>query len=360
MKKVGILTFQRAVNYGAVLQMYALQKKIQDYRCKAEIIDYNSEKISEGYRAFSIKKIIHPRSFISSLVNYNKTNKRNHKFWKFKRNYMNFSLPVQRDKLASIDDIYDCYIVGSDQIWNPDITGDDASYFLDFVVNNKKKYSYAASFGVAKWPTTSKLPLQQLLSQFNRISVREKTGADIVKSMLPNKKNIFVNLDPVFLLEKSDWQSFVQINGTENASYLFVYTVGVPQKVYAFAQKLAEEKNLKIVNLRYTKSLRNKQTKIGKVIYDASPDEFVSYIANAACVVTNSFHATAFSVIFNKDIYVEMPQGLSSRIQDLFQLLNITNRTIGYPVDKLDWDKINKKLAKAREKSLQYLEEILS
>lgn len=152
MKKVGILTFQQAVNYGAVLQMYALQKIVSELGYDVEIINYDSPKIAEGYNPFHYQNIWKPKAFLSDVLNCFSRIERNQKFNAFIQENMKLSSLISKDKLVEIADYYDYYIVGSDQVWNPDITGDDSTYFFDFVIRNEKKLSYAASFGVSQWP----------------------------------------------------------------------------------------------------------------------------------------------------------------------------------------------------------------
>lgn len=358
MKKVGILTFQQAVNYGAVLQMYALQKIVSELGYDVEIINYDSPKIAEGYNPFHYQNIWKPKAFLSDVLNCFSRIERNQKFNAFIQENMKLSSLISKDKLVEIADYYDYYIVGSDQVWNPDITGDDSTYFFDFVIRNEKKLSYAASFGVSQWPKDNSISLGQVLKGFHHISVREKTGKEIIQSVLPDKKDITVDVDPVFLLKREEWQRFVM--PSKHSPYVFVYTVGNPQNVYQYASNLASEKKVNIINLRYAKSFKKHNEQIGQVIYGASPEEFVSLIGNAAYVVTNSFHATAFSLIFKKEVFVEMPAGLSSRIKDLFSLVGLSHRTIDQKLEPVNWQSVNENLAKAREQSIKDLSFMLN
>lgn len=358
MKKVGILTFQQTVNYGAVLQMYALQKVVSALGYDVEIINYDSIQISEGYKPFHYKNVWEPKAFLSELLNCFNRIKRNQKFTTFIQKNMKMSPLVSKDKLMEIGDYYDYYIVGSDQVWNPGITGNDSTYFFDFVSHNEKKLSYAASFGVSQWPQNSPILLNQVLRHFHHISVREKTGMEIIHKAMPTRDDITVDVDPVFLLKRKEWQRLV--SPAKNAPYIFVYTVGNPQNVYQYASKLASEKKVNIINLRYAKSFRRRAEQIGQVIYDASPEEFVSLIGNAAYVVTNSFHATAFSLIFNREVFVEMPAGLSSRIQDLFSLVGLSHRTIDEKIEPINWQDVNENLEIARAQSMRNLSFMLN
>lgn len=359
-KKIGILTFQRAVNYGAALQMYALQKMVKELGAEAEIIDYDCLRISEGYKAFSVKALYHPRLFVHTIFNYTIQNRRNKKFAEFAKKYMTFSMPMDKAGLSQAANMYDAYIVGSDQVWNPLITGGDTVYFLDFVREDSKKFSYAASFGVSAWPQGFSIPVKKLLESFASIATREKTGARIVRSVTDKTPPLTVSVDPVFLLGREGWERFVKPAPSQRP-YLFIYVVGSgnQEEIYRCAEKLAKEKNLDIINLRYNRSLRNKKYAVGHVVYTAGPDEFVSYIGNAACVVTDSFHATAFSTIFHKEMYVSKPGKVSSRITDLFDVAGIEGRFIGESHKALSWDIVDQNLKKAKADSLTYLKHIV-
>lgn len=357
MHKIGILTFQQAINYGAVLQMYALYTFINQLGYPVEILNYDAKKISSGYKAFHLKSMFWPKSLAFELLNYRIKGNRNKKFEQFVHKYIKMSPLVSRSQLKKKSDDYDCYIVGSDQVWNPFITGSDTTYFLDFV-QGKRKISYAASFGISQWPKKCSISLGAILENFYHISVREKTGKEIIHRIMPARDDITVDVDPVFLLKRKEWQCFVA--PFNQSPYIFVYTVGNPQNVYQYASKLASEKKINIINLRYTKSFRRPAEQIGQVIYDASPEEFVSLIGNAAYVVTNSFHATAFSLIFNREVFVEMPAGLSSRIQDLFYLVGLSHRTIDEKIEPINWQDVNENLAVAREQSMKNLSFMLN
>ncbi|WP_370832909.1 polysaccharide pyruvyl transferase family protein [Acidaminococcus sp.] len=360
MKKIGILTFQRASNYGAALQMYALQRKIRDIGPDAEVIDFICPYIFDWYKPFMLKHIFHPRALIGDILNASIKMKRNHQFSSFVKKTMRFSKPVSKSSLSSISDKYDVYIVGSDQVWNPLLTNSESAYFLDFVKEKSKRRSYAASFGVSEWPISSTLPIARLLEEMGAISTREEAGKKLIQSISGNTAPITVDLDPVFLLKKEEWLSIAK-KKVGSKSYLFIYAVGNEnlEKVYRTASQLAEEKGLYIINLRYGRSIRHSEYQIGHVVYDAGPDDFVSFIANASCVVTDSFHATAFSVIFHKPMYISMPNTSGSRISNLFSTAGIEGRSIGKMMKKIDWDKADRQMEKARRESLSHLKEII-
>lgn len=361
MKKIGILTFQRASNYGAALQMYALQRKIRDFGHEVEVIDFICPRVFDGYKPFRLNHIFRPRALISDVLNASIKINRNKHFKDFINKTMHFSRPVTLNTLSSISDSYDVYITGSDQVWNPLITGSESSYFLDFVKDKGKRRSYAASFGVAQWPSSSPLPIAKLLKGMGTISTREEAGKKLIQSISKNTAPITVDLDPVFLLGKEGWLPMAE-KGAGRKPYLFIYTVGSKEnadEIYYTASRLAKEKGLDIINLRYGRQFRHGEYKIGNVVYAAGPDDFVSFVANASCVVTDSFHATAFSVIFHKSMYVSMPSEVGSRISNLFSIAGIEGRIIGKPMKEIDWNKADQRLEEARSRSIAHLKEII-
>lgn len=208
-KKIGILTFQRAVNYGASLQMYALQKTVKELGAEAEIIDYDCLRISDCYQAFPLRALVHPRLFLHAVLNYKEQSHRNQKFEQFEKKHMTFSEKLDKKALPHVADRYDAYIVGSDQVWNPLITGGDSAYFLDFVKDRQKKFAYAASFGVSSWPV-GYLSAGKMLEDFRAISTREKTWEGIVRAVTEKMPPLSVSVDPVFLLGRAIWQHFVK------------------------------------------------------------------------------------------------------------------------------------------------------
>lgn len=208
-KKIGILTFQRAVNYGASLQMYALQKTVKELGAEAEIVDYDCPWISDCYQAFPLRALVHPRLFLHAVLNYKEQSHRNQKFEQFEKKHMTFSEKLDKKALPHVADRYDAYIVGSDQVWNPLITGGDSAYFLNFVKDRQKKFAYAASFGVSSWPVGYP-SAGKMLEDFRAISTREKTWAGIVRAVTEKMPPLSVSVDPVFLLGRAIWQHFVK------------------------------------------------------------------------------------------------------------------------------------------------------
>lgn len=352
MKKIGIITFHRADNYGAVLQAAALQRAIiwMEYRC--EILDYDARIISKNYDVILKTSVVQT---LKSLLEYKERKHRKQVFDAFRNKQMLFSPPIDKENLEIIADKYDKIITGSDQVWNYNLTASDGAYFLDFVQNSHKKLSYAASFGMGEIPVNKFAWYKDKLADFGHISVREKTGVELVKKITGN--NAINDVDPVFLLSSSDWVQIMSARPTEK-NYVLAYMCDEISASYA--KKIADEKGLDLVNIVYYKSYRHPKLNVGNCRIDVSPDGFLSYIYYADYVVTGSFHATAFSIIFNKKFIVSVPDNVGSRITDLLDMTELKGRALSTWTDiegEIDWEYVNNIVAKARETSLKNLQE---
>lgn len=303
-KKVGILTFHDADNLGAVLQAYALKSVIEN-KCgaSAEIIDYKCRKITDT-------KYVQKGSGIKSLIKYvpmsvyYKIKRRG--FDKFRKEQLGCSeRTYNKENIKETESNYDVFITGSDQVWNPECSGDDSTYVLDFVSENSKKYSYAASIGNFDI-TKADIDWIKSIASYSGVSVREKSASEQLKSL---GINAHVHADPVMLLSREEWEA-VMSKPILKEKYVLVYLVLPDVNVMKKATEYAKEHNCKIISNK--KSL--------EFIMHNSPGEFLSWINNADYVFTNSFHGTAFSLIFNKPLYadVEMADGsVNKRVKDL-------------------------------------------
>ena len=301
--RIGIITFHRAINYGAVLQTYALQKFLNVSNYDAEVIDYRCEHMENFYKTFTIKdKSI--KQIIRGMLNLKNTYKKKREFYRFLNQNVRISTEVY-DKF-NIDKAnlrYDKFITGSDQVFNFACTDFDKTYFLQFVKNCDNKLSYAASFGMKEIPDGYVNDYKSLLSTFSELSIRENAGQQIVKKL--TGKDSELSVDPVFLLTAEEWEKLAKKPKLKN--YILIYKLNTSNLIFDFARKLSKLTGRKIVALNFDVVDQMKTPDI-KGVYSASVEEFLGYIKYADYVVTNSFHGTAFSVIFHKDFYVEALQ----------------------------------------------------
>lgn len=353
-KRIATITFHRARNYGAVLQAVALQKAIIGLGHDSEVIDYDNRKISSCYDVIQKSSL---KNMLSSLVRCSDIKHKNVFFDRFLDKELRRSRKVKKEDLPQLEGEYDKFITGSDQVWNYLLTDSDGAYFLDFVGDSRKKLSYAASFGIGEIPAEKTAWYREMLQGFGYISVREATGGRLVKSIAG--MDSVNDLDPVFLLDMPAWKKIMAGRVTDK-KYVFTYMCNEPTLMYA--QKLAAERGLKIINVVYSKSILHPEKNIGDCRIDVSPEDFLAYLYHAECVVTGSFHATAFSIIFNKQFKVGVPDRVGSRISDLLERTGLQQRVItaGSSVQDMDapiaWADVNSIVAEGRSRSLANLQ----
>lgn len=367
--KIGILTFHRAHNYGAVLQAYALQTYLQDASHEVEIIDYRPSFIENSYKLFkrikpksSRSKLLKIFAFLPSLLlstptNYLSRRKRQRYFTKFiasklkcsSESFTQGSIPTTH---------YDLIIVGSDQVWNTNITrGFDNLYWGEFTTETPaRKITYAASSSFYSFSDEQKNKIANLLKNFDNISVREETLKNYLKDNF-NTESTTV-LDPTLLVDSSLWQNLAQ--KASNSPYVLTYFAN--NKTLNPAKKLAKEKEIKAIGVFDGSSIKN-LTSLN--VKSFKVEEFVGLFKDADFVVCSSFHGLAFSIIFNKQFYYlgHKNNHNSDRALSLLKNLDIEDRfveEINEITQEIDYKKVNEKLENLREKSRRFLDENLT
>ncbi len=353
--RIGIMTFHNAINYGAVLQAYALSSWLISKGYECEIIDYSCESIKNQYKLFCIYNKT-PKGVPAAIVKMPYIYIRRRKFQKFAAEKLCLSKKkYRRENIKSANSDYSVFITGSDQVWNLTLTGFDKSYFLDFADSEKKCLSYAASIGKGKLSDKEKNVFERELERFNCISVRENEAKNIVENI--TQKFALCVLDPVFLPDTALWEAFVKEN--RRGKYIFVYCLH-EKDVYKTAEKLAHATKLHVV------CVTNEFNSPIKAEYlrCAGVEEFVSLIANAEYVVTDSFHGAALSVIFRKNLKIVMKKQypeLNGRLKNLTEQLNLTdtvtdiNASDENLAEKTSYDESCNAVKAAVEKSRNYL-----
>lgn len=350
---IGIITYHRAINYGAILQVYALQKYLhENFDDEVYVIDYLSNKIKNDYSTkLNIKTIT--KKF---LVGRYETRTKN-KFDLFLSNQLNLSRPYNEETISTASDLYDLYFTGSDQVWNYKGNDFDTNYFLSFVSDVRKRNSYAASIGMASIPSEYIPFYKSNLIGMNNISVREKSAQKIICDLNLNKK-VQVVLDPTLLLKDKEWSNLIgsgKIIKVEKP-YILIYSFSLSDDLYKFALDLSDKTGLPI----YTITNSPKKWKRINNLYSVGPLDFLDLFKNADYVLTNSFHGTAFSINFNKVFWVDLStsvnKAVTSRITDLLDELDIQDRTkLSCYNMSIDYDKVNQRLEAMRKQSKNYL-----
>lgn len=323
-KIIATLTFHEAINYGAVLQCYALQKVIEQIGFESEVLNYSCDNVRNSY--FQRPKSL--PSLVGWILKSKVRKKRQGAFKSFLAREVKVSESIERDRLPSYCSKYRLVLVGSDQVWNTNITNNDTTYFLDFVPPNKR-ISYAASIGLEAWKPDSELNFVSLLSEFSVITVREETAADYLAPLLGGRPPVVC--DPVFLLSQVEW-NHVSVNPDIKGSYILLFAFGRPgEDCISWARHQAKTLNCQLVIFHFgalpIPGVRN--------VRDAGPAEFLGWVRNARLIISSSFHVCAFSLIFERDFCLfRSSQDKSaittslSRIFDLLNCFDLTDRIV--------------------------------
>lgn len=340
--KIGVITIQKCNNYGADLQAFALQRKLQLMGYDAENIDYlfykhpDFKKTPRSAPSFKlsivnrIKECLLPKiNALKSLWHREKAKQRSQAFEAFFTQYVRTSKRYRTmDELYADPPKYDVYVTGSDQVWNPRTGASVEPYFLTFAPKDSTKISYASSFGVSSLPPTAYYKYSKWLESYVAISMRESSGARIARQFIGCASPEVV-CDPTLLLSAGEWSEVAkQLNGVDERKYLLVYDLSVCPGLWGLARRWAEVLKVPIVRICRNVGCDRQEGVVN--IETAGPGEFVGLFKGAAAVVTTSFHGTAFSVIFNRPFYSVVPRGMtnSARISNLVDRLGISSRVV--------------------------------
>lgn len=355
---IGIITYHRAINYGAILQTYALQNYLTNhFDRETYVIDYLSKKIDSDYSTkYTMKSIV--KKFL--VGRYEDITKK--KFESFMMNNLVLSKSFDADTISNVSNLYDVYFTGSDQVWNYKGNNFDSNYFLNFVSDINKRNSYAASIGMSSIPQEYNSFYYENLKKMNMISVREKSAKRIIDEFNLNK-TVQVVVDPTLLLNKNDWFKLIKdkIEKQTKQEYILIYSFSLSDSLYKLAIDLSKKTGLPIYSI--TNSPKNWRGI--KKITGVGPLDFLSLFFNAKYILTNSFHGTAFAINFNKVFWVDLStsvnKAVTSRITDLLEELNIKERSNLVPDNLIiDYNLVNSKLELMREKSNHFLSMVCS
>ena len=376
--KIGILThFYKSTNYGGVLQAYALCKFLNKngHSAKQILYEHNLKQISctkMSVFSFITKVIRSVNKRISRKLYFRlnqKVKSRQEVAFSDFREYVPHTLGVYRqDSIKSVLEMFDAFITGSDQVWNP--MWYDPTYMLCFVDKDMPKFSYAASIGLKELDRKQELIFREHLSKFSGISVREKTAADLLKPIIDKKVNVCV--DPTLLLTAEEWDE-VDSKKFTNQKYVFLYLLGNDNKVRKLAKKFADSRGLKLIMIPDLLGIYRKRDRIhnAEIVLDATPGDFISLIKNAEYILTDSFHACVFSIIYHKEFYAFSRSGtikMNSRIVDLLEMFDCLDHFCGDNRKRIkfvnycpaiNYAKSSDVFVKVKKDSVQYLESSL-
>lgn len=357
--KIVTITYSTAESYGALLQCYALKEFLEKNfsKIRVDVLNYAPARLVDRYHFFptynkecaisenirnAAAHLLHNLYYLEQSIGL-KVRMRN-----FMRKNIGLSEPVIRNAQDMEQLDYDLYIIGSDQVWNPQITlGIDDVFWGNFPKKrNSKIISYAASIGKESLQLENER-IRTLLEKFAAVSVREKSSMTYIQKHY--KGGIRQNIDPVFLLEKSCWDTL--LIPPKEVGYVLLYYTEKDLELIDTAQEIAYHTGKALLCLNYSRKIKS--------VIASGPREMLGYIRYADCVVTNSFHGCAFSVIFQKKLFWRTHQQFGNRIDDMMKNFGITCTLNGQSgvENQVSWNYVQDKIRKGREEALCYLEQ---
>lgn len=374
-KKVGIITMHKVWNVGSALQAYATQKIIDDLGFSSELIDYKYPNTEHSAFQGNIKEVKHCniKNLIRVILQKIKakfTSRKINLYKEFYNNYFKCSPQEYKTRKSIIENppLYDIYVTGSDQVWNPKYIGFDTNYFLDFAPDNKKKISYASSFSSSTLSDYFSKLYAEKLKRFDAISVRETTGQYLIENMVGKKPEVVC--DPTILLNEKEWTKIANASTIKpKEQYILVYILGYAYnpypEIYNYIERVNKELQLPVIYLNTIKGRLNNKFKEIKIT-NWGPIEFLYLIKNAKFVITDSFHGTAFSLNFSTPFIscVKSKESSDSRMLDLLRIVNAEDRAVTFNQnDEIIFDPLQDSTKTAlnnyRNKSLIYLKNSL-
>jgi polysaccharide pyruvyl transferase WcaK-like protein len=374
---IGICVRYLNKNYGSMLQIYATTKMLEQNKYDYEIIRYTKKK-----SVFSVVKNC-PRLLNVILMNdkiedlkkkfgiffhpiFKKNEKiRSNRFRDFQNSEFTklSGISLGYKELCENSKKYNIVLSGSDQLWSP--AGLPTNFYnLQFCDEKCKRVSYASSFGVGYIPWYQVKRTRQYLMRMNEISVREKSGKNIIKKLIDRDVKLVV--DPVLLLSKQEWDEYIRNNKVIKEKYIFAYFLGNNSECRKVAKAFAAEKKLKLVFLPFLDQYNKSDEKFGdELLFDVGPKDFLNLIRNAEYVLTDSFHGSIFSIIYHKNFLVfnryknSSKVSKNSRIDTLLNEFDLSERRYKNDVTEIDtkmnFEQIDNKILSLREYSLNYL-----
>lgn len=372
---IGILTFYWADDYGGMLQAYALKRQLELLGERAEFIPYAPFKLTGRYwlcplwaepRGEGLHYYFQRYMFARNLSMGKSFWKRRLRMRAFRRRHLTTSLPVRSATKISLLN-YESVLIGSDQVWNPEITVDlDDAYIGNIPQRGGcRLISYGASLGGNPLSEADRRKFVQYAgTSFSALSVRERADAVFVEGLLHRK--VCDVLDPVLLLERSEWEQ-IGISSSRR-DYILLYMTQFNGPLLQCAQELAVRYGKKIVSLSNLAALADRPEGVApppdiEIWLEGGPAEFLGYIQNAFCVLTNSFHGTAFSILLEKPFLSFRHSTRSVRQSDLLGKVGLLSHLVetDTPFDPMeigeqtDWESVRARLAAEQTRSREFI-----
>lgn len=361
-KQVGFLTTQRHANYGSVLQCYALQEALIRQGYNAEVIDYFPEDVTvigqlkrlKGKSKKLNNPILHVAAICAFSISY--INKKR-VFDKFIKKYLKLSDKTYHAaaEISENNPAEDIYCCGGDQTLN----GFKILDVFDRLPDEAVKVAYSSSFGKTDFEKEEYEHSRRSLSRFDALSCREDSGTEIMQRM--GFGSVKWIIDPAFLLTAKQWKKLAS-DKYKNKKYIVAYNLHHDKKIEVFEKELSRKYRLPVINIciQWFEFYR-----YGKFLWCPPVEDFLSLILNAEYILSDSFHATVFSVLFHKKFMTVVPDVVGTRIDSISHLLGIDDRIINWSrkldyvsmIDRpIDYGRIDQIIEKERAKAFEYIE----
>lgn len=364
-KKVLYLTRHAIINYGSVLQAYATQRAIEKTGNEAVCIDYfradekpkklvNTRLKNSKWNKNVLTRIVYLVTQTPVYKFAGKRFERYRKIVKITPKQYNSGEDLEKNTPKA-----DVYLTGSDQVWNTVTCGEiDYVYFLNFLKNGEKKVAYGASFGGATVREKDRNKIEALLSEYDKVAIRENSGVEIAKKMGIDAMQV---LDPTLLLNKEEWNEIIAEKITDE-KYVLVYQIHPNKKFVRYAKEFAKSKGLRLIRIS---PFFHHIVRTGKFVYCPDLGEFLRYINDAEYFLTDSFHGTAFAIGLNTEFVDALPSEYSERLSSILQLIGYENRILkdyddfSIADEKIDYEKVNRIIEIERKKSFEFLKNMI-
>lgn len=372
--KASVITLHTVDNYGSAMQTYATKKVLDKFGYTVEFIDYWRKGNLPEYRAKQLlqSRILQKFKFLWGINKYSQRvatltlslilKNRKSVMQKFLEKHIQLTdcRYNSYDELKKNPPLADIYITGSDQVWNKIWNqGIDKAYFLDFAPAGKPRISFAASIGRNHLDEDEILETMKLLKKYDAISVREQSAVDLLSSMgIPST----LILDPTLMLKAEEWKK-IAVKVEFDRPYLLIYQLNPNPQMDIYAKKIAQKKGWDVVRIGFGTADKKKS---GICIMLPSVEKFLGLFFGASCVLTDSFHATAFSLNLGIDFISVMPPRFGTRIESILELTGTHERLLKNFNDfRICERSINKEhvyniLEKERQKGILFLQENLT
>lgn len=376
MKKADIITLHTVSNYGSCLQTYATQRIFEQCGWEAEIIDYYRKDntpdaaVDRMFESSKLKKLsmlwkkMPILKKLASIPLKSIVSKQRKPFDDFRKKYLNLTEVsyFSEEQLESNPPIADLYCTGSDQVWNSIWNkGFEKPFYLEFAPEGKPRIAFAASIGRESIDDWEIEPMRKALSRYSSISMRETSGLEIVRSLGCTDAHLV--LDPTLMLTRDEWAKIATMPSNISGDYILVYQLNKNNDFVEYSKKLSERLGIPLVKISY--GLYDVQKSANTLVAPRVTD-FIGLFLNAKYVLTDSFHATAYSLNFNKPFISVAPSRFSTRIVSILDLVHEPNRLLQSYSDldlmqkPIDFENVNAILNSRRHDSLMFLKHSLA